>query len=86
LSCDADLKIETLEPILASLSRDSELATEAFAIGRDSKPPGKNAVKLAAFGYMVLQHLYGEDAGLSDELEALGDLEGAHIWIAIWVL
>ncbi|KPA36244.1 hypothetical protein FLAG1_11001 [Fusarium langsethiae] len=75
LSCDADLEIETLEPTLASLSRDSELATEAFAIGRDSKPSGKNAFKLAAFGCMVLQHLYGEDAGLSDELEALRDLE-----------
>ncbi|KPA40952.1 hypothetical protein FLAG1_06190 [Fusarium langsethiae] len=75
LSCDADLEIETLEPTLASLSRDSELATEAFAIGRDSKPSGKNAVKLAAFGCMVLQHLHGEDAGLSDKLEALKDLE-----------
>ncbi|CAG1980921.1 unnamed protein product [Fusarium graminearum] len=75
LSCNADLEIETLEPTLASLSRDSELATEAFPIGQDSKPSGKNAAKLAAFGCMVLQHLHVEDAGLSDELEALKDPE-----------
>ncbi|PCD21249.1 hypothetical protein FGRA07_11719 [Fusarium graminearum] len=75
LSCNADLEIETLEPTLASLSRDSELATETFPIGQDSKPSGKNAAKLAAFGCMVLQHLHVEDAGLSDELEALKDPE-----------